>query len=51
MLEKGVYKADLFADLLKCELPVIFPPKKKERNKIIKNPGFLRFSIADSREI
>ena len=29
MLEKGVYKADLFADLLKCELPVIFPPKKK----------------------
>ena len=35
-----------------CELPVIFPPKEKRaRNKIIKNPGFLRFSIADSREI
>ena len=33
MLEKGVYKADLFADLLKCELPVIFPPKKKNEIK------------------
>ena len=28
-----------------------FHLKKKERNKIIKNPGFLRFFIADSREI
>ncbi len=37
---------------LECELPVIFPPKeKRNKNKIIKNPGFLRFSIADSREI
>ena len=25
--------------------------RKKNKNKIIKNPGFLRFSIADSREI
>ena len=24
---------------------------QKNKNKIIKNPGFLRFSIADSREI
>lgn len=33
------------------ELEIPDKAKKKEQNKIIKNPGFLRFSIADSREI